>query len=170
VVGYSLLLLLGRSTAFGRFVQDTFHIEVVLTLWGAIIAAFVMACPLLIRTAQAAFASVDRDLIQAARTLGANEGTIFLQIVLPLAFRGVFVGVTLAFARALGEFGATLMLAGNIPGETQTLPLALYESANADDNARALVCAGLLVFVSWLTLLLSGTWGNRIARVRGEVV
>lgn len=168
VVGYVLLLILGRGTAFGTWLQDTVHLRLLLTWPAAALAACVMAFPLLVRTATAAFATVDTEVQEAARTMGATEWRVFLQVVLPMAYQGIFAGVGLAFARALGEFGATLMVAGNIPGETQTLPLALYDAVQAGDDARALRFALLLLFVSLSLVALSGAWSGRIARTRGE--
>jgi molybdate transport system permease protein len=126
VVGYGLLLMLGRGNAVGEFVQDRLNIRLIFTWEGAAVAAAVMAFPLFVRTASAAFATVDPELLEAGRSLGATNTQLFAFVLVPLAYRGLLAALTLAFARALGEFGATLMVAGSIPGETETLPLALY--------------------------------------------
>ena len=161
VVGYYMLRALGRSTSFGRFLEDDLGLQLIFTWQGAAIAAAILASPLLIRTAQAAFEQVDPELERVAATLGRSRLEIFLRITLPLAIRGVGAGIALAFARAAGEFGATVMVAGNIPGETRTMPLAVYDAVQAGDlekaNATALVLIGIslasLTLFSWATLL-----------------
>ena len=141
VLGYYLLVLVGRRSAFGSWLYDTFGINLIFTWQGAVIAATVVAFPLVFKPARAAFEAVDAQLEQAARVLGVSELSIFFRITLPLAWRGILAGVLLAFARALGEFGATLMVAGSIPGKTQTLSIAVYEAVQAgkDDTANMLV-------------------------------
>ena len=130
VVGFLLLLLFGKNGVVGQALQQ-FDFSVVFTWYGAIVAATVVAFPLIYRTAVGAFEQVDSSLLAVARTLGASEWRVFYQILLPLALPGIIAGTLLAFARALGEFGATLMLAGNIPGETQTMPMAIYFAVEA---------------------------------------
>ncbi|MDX1934477.1 MAG: molybdate ABC transporter permease subunit [Capsulimonadales bacterium] len=149
VVGYGLLLLFGRGTPFGRWLQDVLHVSLLFTWQGAAIAAAIMALPLFVRSAEAAFSFVDRDLMECARTLGADEGAILFRVLIPLAWQGLLSGAMLAFARALGEFGATLMVAGSIPGETETLPLALYAAVQAGDDRTALLMAGTLMGVAY---------------------
>jgi molybdate ABC transporter permease protein len=121
VLGFLLLLLLGNNGPIGRLLAPT-SISIVFTWYAAVLTATVVAFPLMYKTTLGAFEQIDPSLQQAARTLGASELTVFRRITLPLALPGLLAGITLAFARALGEFGATLMLAGNIPGHTQTLP------------------------------------------------
>ncbi len=158
VLGYYLLVLVGRRSAFGSWLYDTFGINLIFTWQGAVIAATVVAFPLVFKPARAAFEAVDSELEQAARVLGVSELAIFFRITLPLAWRGILAGVLLAFARALGEFGATLMVAGSIPGKTQTLSIAVYEAVQAgkDDTANLLViitsivCVGVLLSASRL--------------------
>ena len=149
VLGYYLLVLVGRRSAFGSWLYDTFGINLIFTWQGAVIAATVVAFPLVFKPARAAFEAVDSELEQAARVLGVSELAIFFRITLPLAWRGILVGVLLAFARALGEFGATLMVAGSIPGKTQTLSIAVYEAVQAgkDDTANLLVIITSIVCV-----------------------
>jgi molybdate transport system permease protein len=168
VVGYALLMIFGRGNTVGRFLQDSAGIQLLFTWQGAAVAAAVMALPLFVRTASAALASVDTDLIEAARTLGASETRILGTVLVPLAFRGLLAAGTLAFARALGEFGATLMIAGNIPGETQTLPLALYDAVQAGHDDEALRYALLLTVAAFALLGMVGIYGGRIAAERGE--
>ena len=138
-------------------------------LWqGAAVAASVMAFPLFVRTAGSAFASIEREMLEAGRTLGATEFTLLLFVIIPLAYRGLLAGLALAFARALGEFGATLMLAGSIPGRTQTLPLALYAAVQAGKDREALGYTLLLSFVAFVILGSVGFFQRRVALARAE--
>jgi molybdate transport system permease protein len=141
VLGYYLLVLIGRNGIFGKWLLETFGISLVFTWQGAALASAVVSFPLIYKSARASFESVDRNLENAARTLGAGEWAIFARVSLPLAWKGVMAGTMLAFARGMGEFGATLMVAGNLPGRTQTLSLAVYDAVQAgkDDLANALV-------------------------------
>ncbi|MEW9582715.1 molybdate ABC transporter permease subunit [Paraburkholderia sp. DGU8] len=155
VLGYYLLVLLGRRGVIGAWL-DRLDIQLVFTWQGAVIAATVVAFPLVLKSARAAFESVDPQLERAARTLGIGETAVFFRVSLPLAARGILAGGLLAFARALGEFGATLMIAGNLPGRTQTLSVAVYSAVQAGDDSSA----NLLVVVTSVTcvviLLLAG--------------
>jgi molybdate transport system permease protein len=141
VLGYYLLVMLGRRGWLGKWLHDEFNINLIFTWQGAVIAASIVAFPLVFKPARAAFEAVDSQLEQAARVLGISELGIFFRVTLPLAWRGILAGVLLAFARALGEFGATLMVAGSIPGKTQTLSIAVYEAVQAgqEDVANTLV-------------------------------
>ncbi|MDX5475782.1 MAG: molybdate ABC transporter permease subunit [Bacillaceae bacterium] len=143
VLGYYLLVLLGRQSSLGKFLEETFDITIVFTPTGAVIAALIVSIPFLIKSARSAFAGVDPTLLNAARVLGRTEFNIFITIVMPLAWRGVASGITLAFARALGDFGATLMVAGNIPNETMTMPIAIYDALLAGNREMA----NMLVFI-----------------------
>ena len=156
VLGYYLLVLLGRRSALGAWLQDHFGFSFIFTWQGAVIAAAIVAFPLVFKPARAAFEAVDGQLEQAARGLGISEMAIFFRVTLPLAWRGILAGVLLAFARALGEFGATLMVAGSIPGKTQTLSIAVYEAVQAgqDDVANTLVLLTSAVCIA--VLLLAG--------------
>lgn len=168
VVGYYLLLVFGRGTALGRWLNETAGLQLLFTWQGAAVAAAVMALPLFVRTASAAFASVETELLEAGRTLGAGEGTLLRHVTLPLAYRGVLAGLVLAFARALGEFGATLMVAGSIPGRTQTLPLALYAAVLAGQDREARLYTLLLTLIAFLALALVAAWQSHLALQRGE--
>ena len=137
VLGYYLLVLLGRNGWIGQWLQSSFGINLIFSLKGAVIAATIVAFPLVFKPARAAFESVDSQLEEAGRVLGVSEVGIFLRITLPMAWRGILAGVLLGFARALGEFGATLMVAGSIPGKTQTLSIAVYEAVQAGEDAIA---------------------------------
>lgn len=149
--GLILLKLLGRRGPVGRFLHDTLNLEIVFTWRGVLIALGVMSFPLLVRSARVAFEEIPPRLEQIARTLGASDVRVFLTITAPLAFRGILGGMLLAFARALGEFGATVMVAGNIPGETATLSLAIYQSVQLGEDAdafRLLAISTALAFVA----------------------
>ncbi|KRA02454.1 MAG: molybdate ABC transporter permease subunit [Achromobacter sp.] len=148
VLGYYLLVLLGRRGIIGETLAR-WNIELVFTWQGAVIAASVVAFPLVFKSARAAFENVDGQLENAARVLGVGEAGVFFRVTLPLAARGIAAGVLLAFARALGEFGATLMIAGNLPGRTQTLSVAIYEAVQAGDDATA----NMLVLVTSVTCI-----------------
>ena len=158
VLGYYLLVLLGRRSPFGAWLFDVFGVNLIFTWQGAVIAASTVAFPLVFKPARAAFESVDGQLEQAARVLGISNIAVFFRVTLPLAWRGILAGVLLAFARALGEFGATLMVAGSIPGKTQTLSVAVYEAVQAgqDDLAHMLVyiisavCVAVLLTAGYL--------------------
>lgn len=149
VLGYYLLVLVGRRGALGEWLAGL-GIELVFTWQGAVLASTIVAFPLVLKSARAAFEGVDPQLEQAARVLGVRESGIFFRVTLPLAMRGIAAGVLLAFARALGEFGATLMIAGNLPGRTQTLSVAIYEAVQAGDDDTA----NLLVLVTSVTCVL----------------
>jgi molybdate transport system permease protein len=152
VLGYYIIVVLGRRGIVGQYLWEHFGFNIMFTWEGAVIAAAVVAFPLVYRSARAAFEGVDENLENAARTLGATETAIFFRVSLPLALRGLLAGVMLAQARAMGEFGATLMVAGNLPGKTQTMSLAVYSAmaANNDTLANELV---LIISVACVTLL-----------------
>ena len=137
VLGYYLLVLIGRRGFIGQWLQETFGISLMFTWQGAVLAAAVVAFPMVFKSARAALEGVGRAYEDAARTLGYGEWRVFWRVSLPLALRGVLAGVMLAFARAMGEFGATLMVAGNLPGRTQTLSLAVYSAVQAGEDGRA---------------------------------
>lgn len=137
VLGYYLLVVLGAHGAVGAWLDRTFGIRLIFTWQGAAIAAAVVAFPLVFKGARTAFESIEPDLEKAGRSLGYPEWAVLLRITLPLAWRGIVAGGMLAFARAMGEFGATLMVAGNIPGRTQTLSIAIYEAVQAGDDGLA---------------------------------
>jgi molybdate transport system permease protein len=156
VLGYYLLVLVGRRGPIGGWLESNFGITLIFTWQGAVIAAAVVALPLVYKGARAALEGVERQFEQAARVLGKSEFSVFLQVTLPLAWRGILAGAMLAFARAMGEFGATLMVAGSLPGRTQTLSIAVYEAVQAgkDDVANFLVIVTSVVCI--VILLASG--------------
>jgi molybdate transport system permease protein len=152
VLGYYLIVLIGRRGWIGGWLWDTFGVNLMFTWQGAVFASAIVAFPLVFKSARAAFEGVDTQLENAARTLGVSELGVFVRVTLPLAWRGILAGTMLAFARAMGEFGATLMVAGNIPGKTQTLSLAVYDAVQAgqDDLANFLVLLTSVVVVAIL--------------------
>jgi molybdate transport system permease protein len=152
VLGYYMLVLIGTHGPIGAWLLQHFGIRMIFTWQAAVIAATVVSFPLVFKSARAAFETVDPQLEDAARLLGIGEVAVFFRVSLPLAWRGVLAGLLLSFARALGEFGATLMVAGSIPGKTQTLSIAVYEAVQAgqDDTANLLVAITSLVCVSVL--------------------
>ena len=166
VLGFLLLILLGKNGPLG-FLFTNAGISVVFTWYAAVITATVVALPLMYKTTLGAFEQIDSNLQQAARTLGASELTVFRRITLPLALPGLIAGATLAFARALGEFGATLMLAGNIPGRTQTLPMAIYFAVEGGDFREASIWTGVILTVALGGLVSVNRWqpqGRRLAK------
>jgi len=158
VLGYYLLVVIGSRGPLGAWLLEHFGIRLIFTWQAAVIAAMVVSFPLVFKAARAAFETVDPQLEDAARTLGIGEWGVFLRVSLPLAWRGILAGLLLSFARALGEFGATLMVAGNIVGKTQTLSIAVYEAVQAGQDATAnflvavtsLTCIAVLLGAGWL--------------------
>jgi molybdate transport system permease protein len=147
-VGLGLLLLFGRSGPLGGWLYEQLGIEIAFTWRGVVIASAVVAFPLLVRSARSAFEEVDPRLPAVARTLGRGPLRTFLEVELPLAWRGVLAGAVLSFARALGEFGATILVAGNIPGRTQTLALALFQQVQVGRDREALELAAISVLLA----------------------
>ena len=161
VTGYYLIVLLGRRGVLGAPLYAATGWSVAFTWYAAVIAATVMALPLLVRTARVAIESVDQNLERAAFTLGRAEWRTALEVTLPLARNGILAGLVLAFARALGEFGATLMLAGNIPGTTQTLPLSIYTAVQTGEAGQAMTLVAMLTLLSCVVVVASARLGAR---------
>jgi molybdate transport system permease protein len=159
VVGFLLLLLFGKNGFLGQLLLSL-NVSIVFTWYAAVITATVVAFPLMYKTALGAFEQIDANLLRVARTLGASEVTIFWRITLPLAMPGILAGTTLAFARALGEFGATLMLAGNIPGQTQTIPMAIYFAVEAGAMNEAWVWVLVIMGISLFGIIAVNYWGR----------
>jgi molybdate transport system permease protein len=154
VLGYYLLVVIGRASPIGHLWEAIFGSPLVFTWKAAVVAALLHAFPLLVKSSRAAFETVDRSYERAARTLGASEWRLFWRVTLPLTRRPVFAAAALAFAQSLGEFGATLMVAGNIPGRTQTMALAIYDAVESDNGrlARILVLVISAIALGILTL------------------
>ena len=165
VVGYLLLILLGTQGPIGGFLKETFGITVIFTWKGAAVASAVMAFPLMVRAIRLSFNGVDPGLEQAAATLGASPIRVFCTITLPLILPGIIVGMILAFARSLGEFGATITFVSNIPGETRTLPLALFtQTQTPGDDAGALRLVIISVALALIALIVSELIARRVER------
>ncbi|HAC66237.1 MAG TPA: molybdate ABC transporter permease subunit [Cyanothece sp. UBA12306] len=160
VVGFLLLILLGRNSPIGQFL-DSFNYTIIFTWEATIITATVVAFPLMYRTTLGAFEQIEPNIFLAARTLGASEWRIFLEVMLPLSYRGLVAATILSFARALGEFGATLMLAGNIPTQTQTMPVAIFFAAESGDMKTAMIWVLILMFISMSVIILVNFWSER---------
>ena len=163
VVGFFLLLFLGRKSAIGQFLLQ-FDINLVFTWQAAVIAAVIVSLPLMYRTARGAFEQLDVNILNAARTLGISEWRIFWRILLPNSWQGILAGVVLSFTRALGEFGATAMLAGNIAGKTQTLPLAIYSEVAAGKMSAAYQYVWIIVVISFLVVVLMNVLAGKEKR------
>ena len=161
VLGFYLLQLVGRRSAIGGILDSLFGFSFVFDWTGAVLAAFVVSTPFLVRTAQIGFEATDETYEEAARTLGRTELSVFWNVAIPLAKRSILAGIALALARALGEFGATLMVAGNLPGRTQTMSIAIYDAVQAGRASEAQVLALALSFVSVGLLIAIGSTAHR---------
>lgn len=157
VLGYYLLVLLGRHGVVGQWLKQEWGVNLIFTWQGAVIASSVVAFPLVFKPARAAFESIDGQLEMAAQVLGLSNAATFWRVTLPLAWRGIMAGVLLGFARSLGEFGATLMVAGSIPGKTQTLSVAVYEAVQAGQDELALKLV-LVISVTCIATLLTANY------------
>jgi molybdate transport system permease protein len=158
--GFALLLLLGRQSWLGSTLENWLGVEIVFTWKAVVVAMAVMSFPLVVRTARVGFEAVDAQLEDAARSFGAGPWQVFWRITLPLARRGVLGGMMLGLARALGEFGATIVFAGNIPGRTTTIPLAIYTDVVLGDNSAALKLMAVSLAIAFIAVAL----GERLAR------
>lgn len=166
VLGFYLLVTLGRQSPLGAFIERVTGVPLVFTWQAAVVAATVPAAPYVVRTARAAFEAVDVSIREAAAIDGARALSRLVLILLPLARRGIMAGVTLAFARALGEFGATLMVAGNIPGRTRTMPIAIYDAVQMGSFDLAGWLVAILTVVALVVLVLAGRLGGQSVPVR----
>ena len=162
VLGYYLLLGVGRESLIGGLVERAFNFSLVFHWSGAVLASFVASAPFLIRAAQAGFEATDRSYEEAARTLGRTERGIFFTVSVPLAWRAILAGLAMALARAMGEFGSTLMVAGNVPGRTQTLSIAIFDAVQTDRTGDAALMVAMLTLSALGLLAVIGT----TARVR----
>ncbi len=161
VVGFFLVVVLGRRGAVGRLLDSALGIRLVFTPAAAVIASALVALPILVKTAQPAIEAVPVELEAVGRSLGLGPLAVFFRVTLPSAWRGVLAAVVLGFARALGEFGATLMFAGNIPGRTNTMPLEIFAAFQAGDDRRAAVYVGVLTALSVVVVLAAARLGPR---------
>ncbi|WP_282941348.1 molybdate ABC transporter permease subunit [Paenibacillus sp. RC67] len=156
VVGFLLLVLLGRKSGLGRLIEWIFSTPIIFSWWAAVVASIVVAFPLVYQTMKVGFASIDKNLEDAGRSMGASEWQVFWHVTLPLAAHSLMTAFILGFARALGEFGATLMIAGNIPGKTQTIPTAIYVAVDSGNMPLAWAWTGSMILISFIMLLLTG--------------
>jgi len=161
VTGYYLIILFGRNGLIGKQIYEWTGWSIMFTWYAAVLASFVVALPLMIKTTRAAIESIDKNLINASYTLGHSEFETTVKVILPLAKRGIMAGTVLSFARALGEFGATLMLAGNIPGKTDTMPLAIYSLAGSGEWSQANCMVILLTLMSGFFLYFANRYSKR---------
>jgi len=162
VIGYYLIILMGRNGLIGGALYQWTGWSIVFTWYAAVLASFVVSLPLMIKTTRAAIESVDKSLINASYTLGHSELTTALKVILPLSKKGIIAGTVLAFARAMGEFGATLMVAGNIPGKTDTMPLAIYTSASSGEWSRANLLVLFFTLISGLFIYIANKFSTRV--------
>nr|WP_300006202.1 molybdate ABC transporter permease subunit [Tissierella sp.] len=160
VVGFFLLIILGKNSMIGRFLAG-YDLSIVFTPTATIIASSIVAFPLMYRTARGAFEGLDSNMINVARTLGLTEHEIFIKIMLPNSIPSLVAGTILSFARALGEFGATIMLAGNIPGKTQTMAVAVYSAVQAGNRELAYRWVMIMVAISFVTILVMNLYESR---------
>ncbi|MFZ7104167.1 MAG: molybdate ABC transporter permease subunit [Peptococcaceae bacterium] len=165
VIGFILLVVFGRTGPVGQLL-DRWDIGIIFSWPATVIAAAVVAFPLMYKTARGAFEQLDQDLLDAARTMGSTEWEIFWKIMLPLAWPGVLAGTVLAFARAMGEFGATMMLAGNIPGRTQTIPIAIYSLVEAGNRGRAAFWVVIIIMMSFIAVISLNYWSKQEQKFR----
>ena len=152
VVGFYLLSIFGRGTSVGRFINDTIGVRILFTWQGASVAAAIMSFPLFVKAAATAFANVDEVLLEAGRSLGANDFKLLTKVILPMSYRGLISALTLTICRALGEFGATILIGGSISGQTETLPLALFSAVEQGKNDDAMVYTAILSLTAFAIL------------------
>ena len=159
VVGFFLLLICGKNGPVGK-ILELFDTSIIFSWSATILAAVVVSFPMMYRTTRSAFEQIDTNILSAARTLGLSEFKIFHKIAIPLAMPGIIGGLILSFARAMGEFGATLMIAGNIPGKTQTMPLAIFFAAEGGDMEKAMLWVSIIVLLSLTLIIILNYWSE----------
>lgn len=167
VIGFFLLLLCGKNGFVGKIFMS-FNKNIIFSWSATVIAATVVAFPMMYRTCRSAFEQIDKNMISAARTLGLSETKIFFKIAIPLAWPGIIGGLVLSFARALGEFGATLMIAGNIPGRTQTMPVAIFFAVEGGDMNKAMLWVLIIVAISFIMIFLLNYWCDTQQKLIGN--
>ena len=169
VIGFFLLLICGKNGFVGKIFMS-FNKNIIFSWSATVIAATVVAFPMMYRTCRSAFEQIDKNMISAARTLGLSETKIFFKIAIPLAWPGIIGGLVLSFARALGEFGATLMIAGNIPGKTQTMPVAIFFAVEGGDMNKAMLWVLIIVAISFIMIFLLNYWCDTQQKLIGNSV
>ncbi len=165
VAGFAILLLIGNNGPVGNFLE-LFGVNIIFSWYAAVIASVIVAFPLMYKTAKGAFEQIDPNIIGAARTLGASEWKVFWRVAVPLAWPGIAAATTLAFARSLGEFGATLMVAGSIPGKTQTIPIAIYFATQGGEMQVALIWVLIIFAISLTVIVLTNYWSSYQSKTR----
>jgi molybdate transport system permease protein len=164
VAGFGILLLIGKNGPIGNFL-NIFGLNIVFSWYAAVIAATVVAFPLMYKTSRGAFEQIDPNILNAARTLGASEWKVFWKITVPMAWPGIAAATALAFARSLGEFGATLMVAGSIPGKTQTIPIAIYFATQSGDMRIAVIWVSIIFAISLTVIVLMNYWNSHQSKM-----
>jgi molybdate transport system permease protein len=164
VVGFFLILIFGKNSYVGILLSQI-NVTVMFSWAATVISATVVSFPLMYRTTRGAFEQIDMDMVYAARTLGMSERKIFWRILLPISWPGVAAGTVLSFARALGEFGATIMIAGNIPGRTQTISTAIYTAVQSGDRATAYQWTGIIIAISFSAMIMLNYWSNYQSKI-----
>ena len=167
VVGFFLLLVFGKNGPIGKIFL-LFDKSIIFSFSATVIAATVVSFPMMYRTTRSAFEQIDSNIISAARTLGISEFKIFYKISIPLAMPGIIAGIILSFARAMGEFGATLMLAGNIPNKTQTIPLAIFFAVESGDIKTASIWVIIIIFISFISIFVLNYWSEKQLKIIGR--
>ena len=167
VIGFFLLLICGKNGFVGKIFMS-FNKNIIFSWSATVIAATVVAFPMMYRTCRSAFEQIDKNMISAARTLGLSETKIFFKIAIPLAWPGIIGGLVLSFAIALGEFGATLMIAGNIPGKTQTMPVAIFFAVEGGDMNKAMLWVLIIVAISFIMIFLLNYWCDTQQKLIGN--
>lgn len=167
VVGFFLLIVIGKNGPIGMFLEN-FDINLIFSWSATVISAIVVSFPMMYRTSRAAFEQIDNNMIYAARTLGLSERSIFFKIAIPLAYPGIISGIVLSFARALGEFGATLMIAGNIPGKTQTMPVAIFFAVESGEMNIALMWVMIIIGISSFIIGILNYWSDYKRKKMGK--
>lgn len=162
-IGYLILLVWGKNGFIGRILNNTFDISIIFTISAAVIAAIIVTIPIMYQSIKSATLSIDSEIIEAARICGANEFIIFTKIILPLSIRGIFTGILLSFARGFGEFGATILVAGNIPGKTQTIPMAMYYAIENNNNEEAIKLLIIVLIVAMILMNIYSYLSNRVS-------
>lgn len=167
VVGFCLLLIFGKNGIIGN-ILISMNKNIIFTWWATVISAVAVSLPIMYRSLRSAFEQIDESIILSARTLGLSEWNIFKKIILPLSTPGVIGGIALSFARAIGEFGATLMIAGNIPGKTQTIPIAIFFEVESGNMAMASFWVMVIILMSLGIMLILNYWSNKQLKIVGK--
>lgn len=165
VAGFGILLLIGKHGPVGKFL-DLFGVNIIFSWYAAVIASVVVAFPLMYKTSRGAFEQIDANILNAARTLGVSEWKVFWRVSVPLAWPGIAAATALSFARSMGEFGATLMVAGSIPGQTQTIPIAIYFATLGGDMRVALIWVLIIFAISLTVIVLMNYWNSAQSKLK----